>query len=108
MSSEKAIEVKGLSFTYKGEDPTPAVKKLELSVDRGQFVVIMGPSGAGKSTLANCLNGLIPHFKRGEFSGKVIVNNKNTAKSKVSKMAKEIGLVFQDFEAQLFSTNLEL
>ena len=108
MSSEKAIEVKGLSFTYKGEDPTPAVKKLELSVDRGEFVVIMGPSGAGKSTLANSLNGLIPGFMKGKYSGSVLINGTEVKGTPVSRMAKEIGLVFQDFEAQLFSTNVNL
>src|SRR6056297_18053 len=108
MSSEKAIEVKGLSFTYKGEDTTPAVKELELSVDRGEFVVIMGPSGAGKSTLANSMNGLIPGFMKGKYGGSVLVNGHEVKGTPVSRMAKEIGLVFQDFEAQLFSTNVNL
>jgi len=104
----RAVEIKDLKFKYKDQEKESALNNINLNIDRGQFVVIMGPSGAGKSTLANCLNGLIPHFKRGEFSGKVIVNEKDTSDNKVSIMAKEIGLVFQDFEAQLFSTNLEL
>jgi energy-coupling factor transport system ATP-binding protein len=107
-NESNAIEIKDLSFKYKDQENEFALDNINLNIDRGQFVVIMGPSGAGKSTLANCLNGLVPHFKRGDFSGTVLVNNKNTVENKISTMAKGIGLVFQDFEAQLFSTNLEL
>ncbi|MFW6361755.1 MAG: ABC transporter ATP-binding protein [Spirochaetota bacterium] len=108
MSSDKAIEVKGLTFTYKGDEENQAVKGIDLDVDRGEFVVIMGPSGAGKSTLANSMNGLIPGFMKGRYSGSVLVNGHEVKGTPVSRMAREIGLVFQDFEAQLFSTNVNL
>lgn len=103
-----AISTKQLTFRYKDQKDRNAIENINLDVNKGQFVVIMGPSGAGKSTLANCLNGLIPHFIRGEYSGEVIVNGVKVKDSTVSKMAKEIGLVFQDFESQLFSTNTKL
>ncbi|PKL26400.1 MAG: cobalt ABC transporter ATP-binding protein [Spirochaetae bacterium HGW-Spirochaetae-3] len=108
MSGTKSIEVKGLSFTYKGEGAVRAVDSLDLDVERGEFIVIMGPSGAGKSTLANSLNGLIPGFIRGKYEGSVLVNGKEARSTPVNRMASEIGLVFQDFEAQLFSTNVNL
>ena len=54
----KAVEIKDFSFTYKDGDQ-PALRSLDLDVERGQFVVIMGASGAGKSTLANSLNALL-------------------------------------------------
>ena len=104
----KAISIRGLSFRYKDQKDQKAIKDINLDVEKGQFVVIMGPSGAGKSTLANCLNGLIPHFIKGEYNGEVSINGKNAKEFTVSKMAKEIGLVFQDFESQLFSTNTKL
>ncbi|WP_066505845.1 ABC transporter ATP-binding protein [Abyssisolibacter fermentans] len=103
-----AVEIKSLSFKYKDQEETKAISNINLEIEKGQFVVIMGPSGAGKSTLANCLNGLIPHFIKGEYEGKVWIHGKNAKEESVSKMAKDIGLVFQDFEAQLFSTNTKL
>jgi energy-coupling factor transport system ATP-binding protein len=106
--STKAIEIKNLSFQYKTQKQDKALNDLNFSVEAGQFVVIMGPSGAGKSTLANSLNGLIPNFVRGQYSGEVTVLGRNPAKEQVGAMAKDIGLVFQDFEAQLFSTNVKL
>jgi energy-coupling factor transport system ATP-binding protein len=69
---------------------------------------VMGPSGAGKSTLCVSLNGLIPHFFRGKMEGEVRVGGRSTREGRVGEFAQEVGLVFQDFEAQLFSTNVAL
>lgn len=106
--TENVIAVKDLSFRYKAQKEGKALDKINLDIEQGQFVVIMGSSGAGKSTLANCLNGLIPNFMRGQYEGSIAVLGKNPAKEKVGTMSKEIGLVFQDFESQLFSTNTKL
>ena len=105
---EIAIEVKDLTFSYKADLENIAIEQINLSVPRGQFVVIMGPSGAGKSTLANSLNGLIPGFLKGRYRGEVLINGQKVKGREVSEIAREVGLVFQDFEAQLFSTNVNL
>lgn len=105
---EKSVFIKSLSFQYKDQKDRKAIENINLSIDKGHFVVIMGPSGAGKSTLAHCLNGLIPHFVRGKYEGEVNIKGKNTRDESVAKMARYIGLVFQDFESQLFSTNTKL
>lgn len=105
---ENVIEIKDLTFAYKADRENNAVTNINLIIPKGQFLVIMGPSGAGKSTLANSLNGLIPGFLKGKYSGDVFINGQKVKGRQVSEMAKEIGLVFQDFEAQLFSTNVKL
>ena len=81
---------------------------MDLKVGEGEFVVVMGASGAGKSTLCVSLNGLIPNFLRGRMDGEVWIRDRSTREGKVGEFAQEVGLVFQDFEAQLFSTNVEL
>jgi cobalt transport protein ATP-binding subunit len=81
---------------------------VDLEVGEGEFVVVMGASGAGKSTLCASLNGLIPNFLRGRMEGEVRIRSRSTREGKVGEFAREVGLVFQDFEAQLFSTNVEL
>ena len=103
-----AVVINNLAFRYKTQTQGQALQKINLQIAQGEFVMVMGPSGAGKSTLAHCLNGLIPNFIRGQYEGKVEIFGLNPAKQKVSAMARVIGLVFQDFEAQLFSTNTRL
>lgn len=105
---KNVIEINDLTFSYKTDPENMAVDHINLIVPKGQFIVIMGPSGAGKSTLANSLNGLIPGFLKGKYRGEVLINGQKVKGRQVSEMAREIGLVFQDFEAQLFSTNVNL
>lgn len=105
---ETAIEIKNLAFTYKEQTQGKALDNINLDIERGEFLMILGPSGAGKTTLANCLNGIIPNMVYGSYEGSVMLNGKEMAKQTVSHMARDIGLVFQDFENQLFSTNVRL
>src|SRR5918993_2255982 len=104
---EPEVRVEGLGFRYRGQQK-PALDGVDLEVAEGEFVVVMGPSGAGKSTLCVSLNGLIPHFFRGRMEGEVRIRGRSTREGKVGEFAREVGLVFQDFEAQLFSTNVSL
>jgi energy-coupling factor transport system ATP-binding protein len=104
---EPAVSIQGLGYRYRGQE-RPALDGVDLEVAEGEFVVVMGPSGAGKSTLCVSLNGLIPHFFRGRMEGEVRVHGRSTREGRVGEFAKEVGLVFQDFEAQLFSTNVAL
>ena len=111
-ASETVISVRNLAFTYKDQVQGRALNNIDLDIKRGEFLVILGPSGAGKTTFANCLNGIIPNMVRGKYEGSVILNPggdaKEVSKQMVSHMARDIGLVFQDFENQLFSTNVRL
>lgn len=101
------VEIKQLSYRYRRQK-VPALNNISLEIQRGECLVIMGSSGAGKSTLAACLNGLIPHFHKGKFGGSVVVNGRNTRDHAVAQLAEDVGMVFQDFEVQLFSTNTVL
>ena len=105
--TEPAIAIQDLSYRYRGTKEN-AIEAINLELERGEFLVLMGPTEAGKSTLATCINGLIPHFHKGKLEGNVVVCGKNTRDHTVSQMAEDVGLVFQDFEAQLFSTSVEL
>jgi energy-coupling factor transport system ATP-binding protein len=105
--SDTIVAIKELKFRYRGEKIL-ALDGVSLDIAKGEFLVIMGASEAGKSTLAACFNGLIPHYMKGAIKGDVIVQGVNTADSSVPQLAEQVGIVFQDFEAQLFSTNVEL
>lgn len=105
--SEPIVSIRDLQYRYRGQKEF-ALDGINLDLSRGEFLVLMGPSEAGKSTLAATINGLIPHFQNGKLKGDVIVMGRNTRDNTVAQMAEIVGMVFQDFEAQLFSTNVEL
>ena len=67
---------------------------------------MMGASGAGKSTLAKCLNRIVPEFEDGDFRGVIRIAGETFDHLRVCEVAPRVGMVFQDFEAQLFSTNV--
>lgn len=100
------VSIQNLTFRHAHAN-TPAIRNLSLNVKRGEVVMIMGPSGSGKSSLCYALNGLIPHFVQGDYSGTVCVAGKETAAFPVWQQAGDVGIVFQDFETQLISTNVE-
>ncbi|HKV54811.1 MAG TPA: ATP-binding cassette domain-containing protein, partial [Candidatus Binataceae bacterium] len=96
-----------MTFTYDGARQ-PALREVNLALKPGEMVGIMGASGAGKSTLAKCLNRLVPAFEDGEFRGLVRIGGRALEGARVAEVAPMVGMVFQDFEAQLFSTNAAL
>jgi len=102
-----SLSFQNFSFTYLGGD-WPALKHIEADLHGSTSVVIMGHGGAGKSTLCYSINSLVPSFFHGEYQGHVLVNGKEVAHHTVAAMSHQVGLVLQDFESQLFSTNVEL
>ncbi|WP_117168779.1 ABC transporter ATP-binding protein [Paraliobacillus sediminis] len=96
------IEIDQVTFQYPGGD-APVLENVSLSLEKGTFVAIMGSNGSGKSTLCKLLNGLIPHYYVGDFSGKVTVNGLVTTEQKVAELSHDVGYVYQDFENQLVS-----
>jgi energy-coupling factor transporter ATPase len=95
------IMVENFSFTY-ANSKKPALENISFTVKKGEFIVIAGSSGCGKSTLLRSLIGLIPHMYSGNYKGKVVVNGLEVAKSKISDLAKIVGMVFQNPENQIF------
>jgi energy-coupling factor transport system ATP-binding protein len=101
---DSAIRCENLEFAYHQGDP-PVLRGVNLEIRKGDFVVIAGPSGAGKSTFCRTLNNIIPLFFHGVFSGKRWIAGEWLEKQDIAVISRKVGMVFQDFEQQLFSTN---
>ena len=106
-TTDSLLSLRDLTFTYR-DAHTPALANLSLDLHAGDLLVVMGAGGAGKSTLCRCFNGIIPHFLKGTLDGTALVAGRDTRDMPVSESARHVGLVFQDFESQLFATNVEL
>lgn len=100
------IEFSDFSFKYVGSD-TLALRKVNLSVEQGEYVVVSGPSGCGKTTLCRAMNGLVPQFHRGYIAGNVFVDSMSTRDHSVAELAGIVGLVFQNPSNQLVTLNVE-
>jgi energy-coupling factor transport system ATP-binding protein len=105
--AEAALSASEVTFVYHGAT-VPALRSLSFEQGRGEMIGVMGASGAGKSTLAKCLNRLIPEFEGGEFRGIIVIGKTRLDSLRVCEAAAQVGMVFQDFEAQLFCTSVEL
>jgi energy-coupling factor transporter ATP-binding protein EcfA2 len=100
------INVQGLTFTYPNAAQL-VLRDVTLSIEEGEAVLVAGPSGGGKSTLLRCLNGLVPHFHGGKFSGRVKVGGLDTLDHQPRDMARVVGMVFQDPESQFVADVVE-
>jgi energy-coupling factor transport system ATP-binding protein len=102
---QHAVSVQGVTFTYHGAD-RPALRGVSFAQNAGEMIGVMGASGAGKSTLAKCLNRIVPEFEDGDFHGAIRIAGESLEVLRVCDVAPKVGMVFQDFESQLFSTNV--
>lgn len=86
------IDFTNTSVTYPGG--LTALKDVTLSIEEGEFVVIVGLSGAGKSTMLRAINGLVP------VSGSVLVDGREVvgaSSSELRAIRSEVGMIFQTF-----------
>lgn len=87
-----------LTYWYPG-GAKPALSDTCLAVEGG-LTVVAGPSGGGKSTLLRTFNGLVPHFHGGRIAGSAEVLGLDVIATPTRKMARHVGVVFQDPELQ--------
>lgn len=100
------IEMKDVVFKYKSyieDEILIAVNKVDLKVEKGEFLVVLGHNGSGKSTLAKMMNGLlIPN------SGEVEVMGLNTKdEERIWDIRQKAGMVFQNPDNQIVATIVE-
>jgi len=101
------IHLDSVSFRYRAASE-PALSDVSFHIRPGELVGLLGRSGSGRSTLASTLNGTIPHLVRGDLKGRIFLAGEDIQGRRPRDLADRVGFLFQDFEAQLFSTNVAL
>lgn len=99
MQKIPVIEFKNFGYQYNAQ-AEPTLYGVDLTIYKGEKVLIAGPSGSGKSTLAHCINGLIPFSYTGEITGSLKINGKETSDMSLFEISKTVGTVLQDSDAQ--------
>ena len=93
------LEFRDFGFQYHAQ-AEPTLYHIDLTVRRGEKILIAGPSGCGKSTLANCINGLIPFSYRGTMTGSALLRGKPTKDMSLFEISQTVGTVLQDSDGQ--------
>ena len=100
------IEIKNVNFRYKGSDEG-SLENLSLTIHYGETVLLCGSSGCGKTTVGRLINGLIPHYYKGELTGSVTVNGRDIAQTELYDLAGVVGTVFQNPRSQFFAIDTD-
>ena len=100
------FEVENLTYYYP-EKNDGALIDINLKISEGEFVLLTGASGCGKSSLLRALAGLIPDYYGGAIGGEIRYAGRPLGSWDKKRLAREVGLVFQDPEQQLVMTSVE-
>ena len=102
----KLITCRDVSFSYPAQDdglPHPVLERLNLEINKGEFVAVLGHNGSGKSTFAKLLNAiLLPS------AGEVLVDGIDTREGeRLLEVRQRVGMVFQNPDNQIVATVVE-
>lgn len=96
------IEISDMKFSYA--EQKRVLDNINLTIPKGECLLLCGESGCGKTTITKLINGLIPHFTQGDYlAGSVQVDGNSVADTKMYKLAKIVGSVFQNPKSQFFN-----
>lgn len=105
MDNHNLVNLQNVTFTYEGD--VVALSNLNLTVKKGEFVVVLGANGAGKSTLCYLISGIVPHIYGGRRRGDVQVGDIDPWDELLYTTAQRCGLLMQDPEVQLFMPTIK-
>lgn len=100
------IELKNVSFSYDGQQEE-TLENVNLTVKKGECVLLCGRSGCGKTTVTRLINGLVPGFFSGKLSGEVLLEGENVNALPMYELAKKVGSVFQNPRTQFFNVDTD-
>lgn len=102
---EAIIEWKDFSFQYETQQE-PTLQGIDLTIYKGEKVLIVGPSGSGKSTLGQCLNGIIPNIYKGQTYGEFLIKGQTAFDMSIYDKSHLVSTVLQDTDGQFIGLSV--
>ena len=102
---ETIIEWKDFSFQYETQQE-PTLQGIDLTIYKGEKVLIVGPSGSGKSTLGQCLNGIILNIYKGQTSGEFLIKGQAAFDMSIYDKSHLVSTVLQDTDGQFIGLSV--
>ena len=106
MTVENIIEFRDVKYSYDGEEGRQGalvIDRLNLKIQKGEFVAVLGHNGSGKSTVAKLCNAILQ-----PESGKVLVNGMDTSDEDLKyEIRQSVGMVFQNPDNQIVASIVE-
>lgn len=102
---KEVICIENVSFQYKGNQDVNKLNAFNLLANVGEVVALCGVSGCGKTTITRLINGIIPHFFEGNYSGVTKICGKKVSEMPLYKTSAFVGSVFQNPCSQFFTLN---
>lgn len=96
-----------VSFTYQESLQNGGLRDVDLTINKGECVLLCGRSGCGKTTLTRLVNGLIPYFYPGEVTGTTYVDGKDIQDYPMYEVSEHVGSVFQNPRSQFFNVDTD-
>lgn len=101
----KKLTIENLKYKYPLSEKF-ALDDLSFVVEQGEFIGIIGENSAGKSTLCQAIVGLVPHFYKGAYGGKIIVDGLEVKRSTITELSLKVGIVFQNPFTQITGSKM--
>lgn len=100
------IEFDHVTIRYATDAPA-VLTDVNMTIDEGEFALMVGGTGTGKSTLLGTINGLVPHFTGGIVNGDVRIDGRSTSTHRPRDLADLVGVVPQDPLASFVTDTVE-
>lgn len=105
-SNNGVISLEHVSYTYL-KSKEKSIKDINLSIEKGEFVVVTGKSGAGKTTLLMTIIGAIPNYFGGTLEGMCFTSGKAVTQFSVAEISEKVGVILEDYQSQFVTMTVE-
>ncbi|MDP4083301.1 MAG: ABC transporter ATP-binding protein [Bacillota bacterium] len=101
----KKIIVENLKYKYPLSEKL-ALNNVSFEIEQGEFIGVIGRNLSGKSTLCQAMVGLVPHFYKGAYGGKVIIDGLEVRNYSIADISLKVGIVFQNPFTQITGSKM--